>query len=64
MGLPREIILIDCGIALKEVPLTPGGSNAITVHPITAGSAKLRDWLIMEAEETLENNIKGPQERH
>ena len=38
-------------------------SNAIPVHPITAGSAKLPDWLIREAEETLENNIRGPQER-
>ena len=39
------------------------GSYAIPVHPITAASAKLPDSLIMEAEETLENNIKGPQER-
>ena len=35
-------------------------SNATPVHPITAGSAKLPDWLIREAEETLENNIRGP----
>ena len=64
------IILIDCGIAPKEVLLTPGseamsivvncGNNAIFVHPITAGSAKLPGWLIREAEETLENNIRGP----
>ena len=38
-------------------------SNTIPVHPITAGSAKLPDWLIREAEEFLENNIRGPQER-
>ena len=31
-------------------------SNAIPVHPITAGSAKLPDSLIKEAEETLYNN--------
>ena len=36
------------------------GSNAIPVYQITAGSAKLPDWLIREAEETLENNIRGP----
>ena len=36
------------------------GSNAIPVHPIIAGSAKLPDWLSREAEETLENNIRGP----
>ena len=68
------IILIDCGISLNEDPLTPGqeavpivaqesvdrGSNAIPVHPITAGSAKLPNWLIREAEETLQNNIRGP----
>ena len=35
-------------------------SNATPVHPNTAGSAKLQDWLIREAEETLENNIRGP----
>ena len=34
--------------------------NAFPVHSITAGSAKLPDWLITEAEETLENNIRGP----
>ena len=67
------IILIDCGIALKEVPLTPDTesgvhcsppvdceSNAILVRLITAGSVKLLDWLIREAEETVENNIRGP----
>ena len=69
------IILIYCVIALKEVPLTPGPeavsivayqsrvyreSNAIPVHPNTAGSAKLSEWLIREAEENLENNIRGP----
>ena len=32
----------------------------ITAHHITAGSGKLPDWLIREAEETLENNIMGP----
>ena len=62
------IILIDCGIALKDVPLTPGpeavsivahqsrldrGSKAIPAHPTTAGSIKLTDWQIREAEETL-----------
>ena len=67
------IILIDCRIALKEVPLPRArkhnvhcrppvrvdrGSNAIPVHPITAGSGKLPNWLIREAEETLENNIR------
>ena len=72
------IILIDCRIALNEVPLTPGSesvsnvaheskadsvSNAIPVHPITAGSAKLSDWLIREAEKTYEKNLRGPQER-
>ena len=46
---------------MKEVPLTPGSEsvsivaivsevdrviNVIPVHPITAGSAKLPDWLI------------------
>ena len=36
------------------------GSNAIPVHPITAGSAELPDWLIREAEETLEINIRSP----
>ena len=53
MRTARLIILIDCGIALKEVPLSWGKeavfivahesvdreSNAIPVHPITAGSA-------------------------
>ena len=76
-ALHRLIILIDCGITPKEVPLTPGseavsivahesvdrGSNVISVHPITAGSAKLPDWLIRKAEETFENNIKGPQKK-
>ena len=38
-------------------------SNAIPVHPINAGSAKLPDWLNREAEETLENKIRGPHER-
>ena len=38
-------------------------SNAIPVHLITAGSAKLPDWLIRETEETLENNIRGPQKK-
>ena len=33
-------------------------SNAIPVHPITAGSAKLPDWVIREAEETFESNIR------
>ena len=36
-------------------------SNVTPVHPITAGNAKLSDWLIREAEETLKNNIRGPQ---
>ena len=73
-----NVMLIICGIALEEVPLTQGseavsivahesrvdgGSNAIPVHLITAGSAKPPDWLIKEAEETIENNIRGPQER-
>ena len=55
----RLIIFIECGIALKEVRLTPRseavsivahesvdrGSFAILIHPITAGSAKsLPDW--------------------
>ena len=58
-----------------EVPPTPGmesvsiaahesvdrESNAIPVHPITAGSANLPDWRFREVEETLENNIRGPQ---
>ena len=71
------IILIDCGIALKEVPLTLDSeavsivahesvdrrSNAIPVHSITAGTAKLPDWQIMEAEGTLGNNIRGPTRR-
>ena len=35
-------------------------SNAIPAHLITPGSAKLKDWLTREAEETLENNIRGP----
>ena len=39
------------------------GSNAIPVHSITAGSANFPDWQIRKAEEILENNIKGPQER-
>ena len=39
------------------------GSNAIPIHPIIASSAQLPDWLVMEAEETLENKIRGPQER-
>ena len=34
-------------------------SNTIPVHPITAGSEKLQDLLIREAEETLENNIRA-----
>ena len=69
-----EIILIDCDISLKEDPLTPGPeavsivahqsadqeNNAIPLHLITAGSAKLPDWLIKEAEETLKNNRSGP----
>ena len=38
------------------------GSNAISVHPITAGSAKLPDWLIREVK-VFGNNIRGPQER-
>ena len=38
-------------------------SNAISVHPIIAGSTKLPDWLIREAKETLENNIRAPQEK-
>ena len=68
------IILIDCGIALKDVPLTPGseavsivahetvarGSSAIPVHPIPPGSSKLPAWLIRETEKTLKNNITGP----
>ena len=37
------------------------GSDAIPVHPITTVSAKLQDWLIREAEETLENNIREPK---
>ena len=54
-----------------EVPLTPGseavsivdrGSNANPVHTINAGSSKLPDWQISEAEETLENKIRGPYE--
>ena len=64
---------------MKEVPLTPGPeavsivahesrvdreSNPVPVHPITTGSAKLPDWLIKEAEETLENNIRDPQKKH
>ena len=62
------IILIDCEIALTEVPLTPSSeavsivahesvdreSNAITVHPITAVCAKLPDWLVRKGEETLQ----------
>ena len=43
------IILVDCGV--------DRGSNAIPVYPI---SAKLPECLIREAEETLENNIRGP----
>ena len=68
------IIFIVCGIALKEILLTPGpeavsivahqseyrGRNAIPVHPINAGSAKLPDLLIKETEQTLENNTRGP----
>ena len=38
-------------------------SNATPVHLITVGSAKPPDWLIREAEETSENNIRSPQER-
>ena len=70
-----KMVSIECEIALKKVLLTPGSkavsivahesvdreSNAIPVHPITAGSAKLPDWQIRESEETLENNIRGPQ---
>ena len=66
------IILLDCGIDLTEVPPTPEavsivahhsvdhGRYATPVHPITAGSAKLPDWLIKEAEETSGNNIRDP----
>ena len=64
----------DSGIALKEIPLTPGSeavstiahdsvdrrSDAICVHLITACSEKLPDWLIREPEESFENNIRGP----
>ena len=32
-----------------------------TVPPIAAGSVKLTDWLIREAEETLENNTWYPK---
>ena len=68
------LIILIVGITLKEVPLILGTeamsivvhesvnreSNAIPVHPIIAGSEKLPDWLIREAEEILENNIRGP----
>ena len=58
-----------------EGPLTPGPEAMCIVahqseligaiyeipsHPITTGSVKLPDWLIWEAEETLENNTRGP----
>ena len=64
MGFIDYFILIDFGIVLKEVLLTPGlgsgvhcrprvrvnrRSNAIPVHPITTGSAKLPDCLPMMA---------------
>ena len=58
------VYLIDCGIAHCILWVRVDcESNAIPVHPITAGLAKMPDWLIMEAEETLENNIRGLQER-
>ena len=38
-------------------------SNAIPVHPITAGSVKLPDWLVREAEESLEYNVRGPHKK-
>ena len=38
------------------------GSNEIPVHPITAGCAKLPDWLIMDVEEALEN-IRSPTKK-
>ena len=44
-----------------EINRVDRGSNAIPAHQTTAGSAKLPDWLIREAEETLENNIRGLQ---
>ena len=68
------VYLINCGIAVKEVLLTRGRrhnvhcslwisvdceSNATPVDPITAGSVKLPDWLIREAEVTLEYDIRA-----
>ena len=61
------IISINCEIALKEVPLTPGSEAvsiiAIPVYPITTGSARMQYCQVREAEEPLENNIRGPYER-
>ena len=37
-------------------------SIATPVHPITARRSKPSDWQL-EGEETLKNNIRGPQER-
>ena len=45
---------VHCGPPLR----VDSESNAILVHPITACSAKLPDWLISEAEETLKNIIR------
>ena len=63
-------MLIDCGIALKEIPLTLG-TEAVSIYFIPCNHCtshyrklcKLQDWPIREAEETLKNNIRGPQEQ-
>ena len=45
---------------LRSLQLMLDALRGYPVHPITAGSAKLPDWLIRETEETLENNIRSP----
>ena len=58
-------MLIGCGIALKKVPLTPSIVNSSLrekCNPctsLTAGSAKLQDWLIREAVRPWINNKRG-----
>ena len=64
----KEVLLtvsnpgLGIGVHCGQPVRVDRGSNEIPVHSIIAGSAKLSDWLIREAEETLENNIMGPQE--
>ena len=53
-----ELIFIQ-SVFLAHESRVDCGSNAIPVHHITAISAKLHNWLIREAEETFENNIRS-----